>query len=212
MSFTPGPDGRPEDRRRITDARALRAIAHPLRLAILHHLMAFGAQTASDCARAVGSTPSNCSYHLRSLARFGLVEALESSDGRERPWRSAATGFDFAAEAEERTGRAGETGSEARDPAAAAVERVIAESYVEEGARLARRAIAERESTPPAWRDSAVSASYALRMTPDELADLGERLDALIRPYIALTRGEAPADGEVVYLQVQGFLHPDVLG
>src|ERR1700712_2452771 len=92
MSFTLG---QAEERRQVTDARALRALAHPLRLALLNHLMAFGAQTASQCAQVVGSTASNCSYHLRSLARFGLVESVDPIDGRERPWRSTATGLQF---------------------------------------------------------------------------------------------------------------------
>ncbi|MFP3608433.1 hypothetical protein SB753_42015, partial [Paraburkholderia sp. SIMBA_053] len=43
----------------------------------------------------IGSTASNCSYHLRALAKVGLVEAVEAEDGRERPWRSAATGLVF---------------------------------------------------------------------------------------------------------------------
>src|SRR5258705_8228597 len=98
MSFTSGSEpGRPEVRREVTDVRALRALAHPLRLALLNHLMSFGAQTASQCAEVVGSTASNCSYHLRSLARFGLVESVDPVDGRERPWRSTATGLQFGA-------------------------------------------------------------------------------------------------------------------
>src|ERR671922_2256981 len=93
MSFTSG--GITERRVRLSDPRALRALAHPLRLALLDRLMSFGEQTAAQCATAVGSTASNCSYHLRALARVGLVERGESADGRERPWRSSATGLEF---------------------------------------------------------------------------------------------------------------------
>ncbi|MCU1526216.1 MAG: ArsR family transcriptional regulator [Microbacteriaceae bacterium] len=199
MSFI-NPDAgapQPENRQRVTDVRALRALAHPLRLAILNHLMSFGAQTASQCADVVGSTASNCSYHLRSLARFGLVEALGSEDGRERPWRSAATGFEF---------RAGDD----NNLAAKAVERVLNESHIDDGARLAKRALEARDlATPAEWRDAASAASYSLRMTPSELDALGEKLDALIRPYIALTRGDPPAGSAVVHLQLDAFLHPD---
>src|ERR1700721_3696956 len=93
MSFASSP--RDERRREVTDLRELRALAHPLRLALMDHLMSFGEQTAAQCAEAVGSTASNCSYHLRALARVGLVEAASSSDRREHPWRATATGLEF---------------------------------------------------------------------------------------------------------------------
>ena len=81
-----------ERRIRVSDPRALRALAHPLRLALLDQLMSFGEQTAAQCAAAVGSTASNCSYHLRQLAKAGLVARDEAGNGRERPWRSVYTG------------------------------------------------------------------------------------------------------------------------
>src|SRR3954451_16877902 len=97
-----------EDRRHITGVRTMRALANPLRYRILGHLMEHGPQTASQCAEVVGATPSNCSYHLRELARYGLVERVDAGagrrgasraaaggDGRERPWRATASGFDF---------------------------------------------------------------------------------------------------------------------
>lgn len=196
MSFTSG--GRPEDRRTVTDPRALRALAHPTRLALLDHLMSFGARTASECAEAVGSTPSNCSYHLRALARFGLVERVEAEDGRERPWQSTATGLQL--------GRADDPGVQL---GVDTVERFFADHQVDEEAARLHRAIARRDSVPPAWREASMLSGYALRLSPDELRELGERLDALIRPYIALTRQDAPSDSAVVALNLNAFLHPD---
>src|ERR1700704_5103790 len=77
----------------VTDPAALEALALPVRLDVLNYLMSNGPATASVCARAVGDTPSNCSYHLRTLARHGLVETVSSPDGRERPWRATVTGL-----------------------------------------------------------------------------------------------------------------------
>ncbi|MFF1573001.1 ArsR/SmtB family transcription factor [Leifsonia sp. NPDC058292] len=195
MSFT---SAQPENRRQVTDARALRALAHPLRLALLNHLMAFGAQTASQCAAVVGSTASNCSYHLRSLARFGLVESVDPVDGRERPWRSTATGLQFG---------------QPDDPALAigidSAERMLVEKQIDDEARLTHRAIAQRNQLPEQWRDASLLSGYSLRLTPDELRKLGERLDALIRPYIGLTRTDAPDGSDVVALHLNAYLHPD---
>jgi DNA-binding transcriptional ArsR family regulator len=196
MSFTSG--ARPEERRTVTDPRALRALAHPLRLALLDHLMSFGARTASECAEAVGSTPSNCSYHLRALARFGLVERVEAEDGRERPWQSTATGLQL--------GRADDPGVQF---GVDTVERFFADHQVDEEAARLHRAIGLRDSVPQAWREASILSGYALRITPEELRELGERLDALIRPYIGLTREDAPAGSAVVALNLNAFLHPD---
>ena len=187
-----------ENRQIVGDPRALRALAHPLRLALLDQLMAFGPQTASQCAAVVGSTASNCSYHLRSLERFGLVESMDAVDGRERPWRSAATGFQF-----------GTDGSDPADSAAAIAEEVLSHNRIDRGARLAHRALDQAGQLSPEWRNAMGAASYALRMTPQELEELGGKLDALIRPYIALTRDGAPADSAVVHLQLDAFRHPD---
>jgi DNA-binding transcriptional ArsR family regulator len=197
MSFT---SGQAEERRHVTDARALRALAHPLRLALLNHLMAFGAQTASQCAQVVGSTASNCSYHLRSLARFGLVESVDPIDGRERPWRSTATGLQF-----------GRTDDAALALGVGTAERMLVDKQIDDEAALTRRAVSQRDRLPEEWRDAAMLSGYALRLTPGELRQLGEKLDALIRPYIGLTRTDAPDDSEVVALHLNAYLHPDAV-
>ena len=77
-----------ERRRKIAEPEALDALAHPVRLDLINFLMSNGPATASACARAVGDTPSNCSYHLRTLAKVGLVGEAVSGDGRERPWQA----------------------------------------------------------------------------------------------------------------------------
>ena len=66
----------PEARPLLTDPDVLETLAHPVRLDVLTYLIADGPATASQCARAVGDTPSNCSYHVRMLARHGLVEPV----------------------------------------------------------------------------------------------------------------------------------------
>src|SRR5579859_7144888 len=186
-----------ERRTRITDPKALRALAHPLRLALLDRLMSFGEQTAAQCAVAVGSTASNCSYHLRALGRVGLVERGESADGRERPWRSSATGLEFGpSEAE---------GSKSSTAAARAVD----ELALARDEELTRRAIAGHDAQTAPWRAAEAHNSYALRITPAELGRLVGEIDRLVRPYIGLTRAQVPDDADVAYLRLLAFRHPD---
>lgn len=73
----------------LRDARAIRALAHPVRLALLDELPDPAVErTATELADAAGVTPSAMSYHLRSLERFGIVVRADSrTDGRDRPWR-----------------------------------------------------------------------------------------------------------------------------
>lgn len=182
----------PANRRSIRDAADLAALNHPLRLDLITHLMAVGQATASACARAVGDSPSNCSYHLRVLQRSGLVQEASSGDGRERPWRAIITGFDVQPDL------AGD------DPAAALIALAVQRDH-----RLTVDYLARRPSVDPVWHAADGHATYTLRMTPDELAALGAQLDALIRPYLAATRQTAPAGGGLVHIGLHAFPLPE---
>jgi DNA-binding transcriptional ArsR family regulator len=188
-----------QDRRRVTDIDALRTLAHPIRYRILGHLMAVGPQTASQCAEVVGETPSNCSYHLRELARFGLVARVEgpAGDGRERPWRSTATGWMF-----------GPADDAADDPVARAANRRLQHAGIDEEARIAHEAIDALETLDDVWRDATMGQTFGLRVTAEELVTLGTAIDALLRPYIGLTRDDAPADAQPVHVSLTAFRHP----
>jgi DNA-binding transcriptional ArsR family regulator len=72
----------------ISDPKAIRALAHPLRLDLLDLLVATGPATAAQCGRILGVSQASCSFHLRQLAKYGFVEdAGPGSDRRERQWR-----------------------------------------------------------------------------------------------------------------------------
>src|SRR5690349_10771636 len=52
-------------------AAQLRALAHPLRLQLLHLLHAEGPATATQLAHRLGESTGSTSYHLRALHRAG---------------------------------------------------------------------------------------------------------------------------------------------
>jgi DNA-binding transcriptional ArsR family regulator len=189
---------RPEKRRPVNDVRMLSALAHPVRTALLSHLLAVGPRTASECAAAVDASPSNCSWHLRQLEKHGFVErAGEATDGRERPWRAAATGF--------RVGALDDT------PAVQAALQTLASIQLDEEFRLARSYLRHEDELAEPWRHSAEFNTYGLLVDPAEMAELAERLDAAIRPYLAATRDDAPPDARPVHVFLSAFLRPDVL-
>ncbi len=194
MSFTPRTTR--ARRRRISDPKALRALAHPLRLALLDRLMSFGEQTAAQCAEAIGSTASNCSYHLRALARVGLVEPGSSPDRREHPWRATSTGLEFG------------PADLVRSPAALRAALAVDELSLTLDEQLTRQARRRHPEQPPEWRAAEAYHSYALRLTATELTELVGEIDRLVRPFIAATRDDVPEHADVASLRLLAFRHP----
>jgi DNA-binding transcriptional ArsR family regulator len=73
----------------ISDPRTLRAIAHPVRLRILDELDLTGPLRAADIAAALDVPANQASFHLRQLAKYGLIEEAPEAarDGRDRVWK-----------------------------------------------------------------------------------------------------------------------------
>jgi predicted transcriptional regulator len=84
--------------RKITDPKALRALAHPLRWQLLEIVDREGTATATQCARETGESVANCSYHLNLLAKYRYVEQAEGGQGREKPWRAVNSSIHVEAE------------------------------------------------------------------------------------------------------------------
>jgi predicted transcriptional regulator len=181
-----------EHRPLLTNPEVLEALAHPVRLDLLTYLMAAGPATASTCARAVGDTPSNCSYHLRTLAGHGLVEPVHSDDRRQRPWRATITGFTIEPNVDPET-------PQGRSNAAV----LSASLALEQG--LLRDYLANRDQVSDAWREADNTSYYTVRVTPAELSELNARIDELVRPLIAAHRTDAPPSAELVHVDVFAF-------
>ena len=162
---------------RISDPRALKALAHPARNKILERLQVYGPATATDCAAVAGMSPSACSYHLRMLERYGFVEAghaedaRDRRDGRERVWRAVVRAWTTHAgpgvDAEE---------MQAIDMALARVllassdEKVL--SWVDQSAQ---------DSQP--WRDASLISNTLLAVTAEELKRIQDDIQAVLKPY-----------------------------
>jgi DNA-binding transcriptional ArsR family regulator len=79
-----------EETQTVHDPRVLRAISHPVRNRILDELGAAGPMRAADIAQVLRIPANQASFHLRQLAKYGLVvEAPEEArDGRDRVWKA----------------------------------------------------------------------------------------------------------------------------
>jgi predicted transcriptional regulator len=161
------PDGRTVTR--LTDPRALRAYAHPVRMALVGLLRSEGALTATRAAELLGESSGSCSFHLRQLAKYGLVEEAGGGTGREKPWRATAMFTDW-----DPVPRAPETAA-----ATGMLNTVIAERYFEQLMRWLEASPDE----PPEWQQAALFGDRILYVTADELAELGRTVRGLVDEY-----------------------------
>jgi len=142
----------------VDDPRALRGLAHPLRLALLALLRARGPLTATQAAPLVGHSVASCSFHLRQLAKYSLVEPAGDGSGRARPWRATAESTTWPI-----------TGS---DPEVAAASDRLAAVIAGRYAREITEGIGRMRGEPEAWSQAALIGDALLYLTADELAEL----------------------------------------
>lgn len=159
----------PESVVQLTDPRALRAVAHPTRLKLLGELRRVGPLTATEAGGRIGESPAGCSFHLRLLARYGLVEEAGGGRGRARPWQATAMGHEWASR-----GPGGEP-----DEASDMLSRVVVQRWFEEALDWVERRAEDTEE----WAEAAISEDRLLYLTPAELEDLSRRVGELLEPY-----------------------------
>src|SRR5258708_10398512 len=80
--------GGPRSIKRITDPKALRALAHPIRMSLIGLLRTEGPLTATRAAELLGESSASCSFHLRQLAQYGMAEEAPGGQRTERPWQA----------------------------------------------------------------------------------------------------------------------------
>jgi DNA-binding transcriptional ArsR family regulator len=166
----------------ITDPQVMRALAHPARLAILDHLGSTDEPvTATGCAEVVGLSPSATSYHLRALAKAGMVEQAPSrGDARERLWRSAAQTWSINA------------GQDAA-PETRAAEAALIEVFVARHLARVRDWLERSGEVSKEWYDAAMMSDTTLLITAEELTELNAAVLALLEPYKRRRRSAGPA-------------------
>ena len=169
---------------RSLDASALKAYAHPLRLEIIRLLTDHGAATATTLAQRLNESTGQTSYHLRQLAKHGLVvEDVARGTGRERWWRPASFQVDAA--------------SMRSDPGLRPATAALLHAMVENRAQTLQQWIDSSDEIPTDWVDSSLHSQMTLRLTVEELAELNEAVQAVLEKYTDRSRARetTPVDG-----------------
>ena len=153
----------------VTDVRALKALAHPLRGKLLGHLRTYGPSTASRLAGTLGESSGSTSYHLRQLAAYGFVEELpDEGNARDRWWRARhrSTHFDAATFLGDPAGRE-------------AVDELLFRQIGQQQ-RLLANYLAEQSGLDEEWRAAASVNDWGLRLSPGAVRELADELNAVI--------------------------------
>ncbi|HZC61895.1 MAG TPA: helix-turn-helix domain-containing protein [Streptosporangiaceae bacterium] len=157
-----------DDVRQLTDSQTLRALTHPVRIALIEALLLGGAMTATEVGERIGESATTCSFHLRQLAKYGFVEEAGGGKGRSRPWQLTATGMQFSSvHADPET-----------EMAAVALVRMLRDRQF---ARY-QTWLETNQNFPREWRDAAGSSESIIYLTPGELDQLSEEVLALVLP------------------------------
>jgi DNA-binding transcriptional ArsR family regulator len=163
-----------ERRVELSDARSLRALAHPLRLRLLGLLRTHGPLTATEAGARLGESAGSASFHLRQLAASGLVEEA-GRQGRRRPWRATAMLTLVP--------------TTLADPEAAEAAAAYGQIVVDIYTRLLRDWAERRAAEPAEWREASGMGDRFTYLTPEEL---GAIRDAMLE--LASRHGDRVAD------------------
>ena len=149
----------------------MRAMAHPLRLRLLE-LLRDGPSTATRLAAELGESSGATSYHLRILAKAGLVEDdARRGNLRDRWWRRTPGVVYMPTDADDLEGRALE-----------AEARLVHLRRDEDALARFTRALPTLEQE---WRRAAFTGTFNVWLTAEEVFELGiemlARIDELRR-------------------------------
>jgi DNA-binding transcriptional ArsR family regulator len=200
MSLRPPPEpasgaGNPFGDLELTEPRAMRALAHPVRLAILSRLQREGPATATELSEHVGASPSVTSWHLRHLAEFGLVrDSDQGTDRRKRYWEARARGFRVQFPDDEE-GRA--------------ATRALTRTMLEQAADQPLRWLTETEPLLEAeWRHESGQSDTGVRLTVDELAGVNAAIEQVLAPYVTRDPSDLPPGSRRV--RILRYVLPEV--
>ena len=182
------------ERRELTDPQTMRALPHPIRLALLEALELEGPLTATQAGELIGEPPNTCSFHFRQLAKYGFVQEAGPARGRNRPWQLAAHRMHYSDVHED------------PDTAVAArgLDRMLRSRYF---SRL-EAFYASRSSYPLAWQETTGGSQALLHLTPDELRSIDEQIMAILERYLDRNVDASRRPADSLPIEVLLFAYP----
>ena len=168
---------------KLTDPKAMRALAHPVRMELLDLLGVAGTLTATQASEILGESPANCAFHLRTLAKYGFAKEAGGGRGRERPWTRTRRTISISS-------------TEQDDPQAAIAADALGSVYFERWVERARRVFGSRERLP-GWEHATQMNRSAVFLTEEETVQVNREVREIINRYRGRERdpSQRPAGG-----------------
>lgn len=162
------------------NAKALRALAHPLRWKLIDLVGREETATATRCAEELGESVASCSYHLNILAKYGFIEQAPSGPGREKPWRLTSFTQDLSGDG---LGVEGQLASQA-----------ASEVFLDHELGRLKERLRRQDLEPPQWRDAVGFGGITTSLTADELREVTAALNEIVMRYAgrATDRSKVP--------------------
>lgn len=152
----------------LTDARAMRALAHPVRLSLIDLLGYHESLTATQASELLGESPTNCAFHLRTLAKYGFLREAATVSRRERPWTLV--------------NRSVRISQHQTNPQAALAARALVRARLDRWLDRARQLFSSPTQVA-GWHKAAGWSQKHVFMTPDEAAAVRAEIDKILDRY-----------------------------
>ena len=153
--------------RELTSAQEMRALTHPIRLALLEVLSIEGAMTATEAGERIGESATTCSFHLRQLAKYGFVEEAGGGAGRRRPWKVV-----------QRSMRLSGIGGVEQSLAANELRRLVMGRWLQRNEQWSAV-----QHLDPVWADIPEAMEIVAYLTADETTAVQEEITALLERF-----------------------------
>lgn len=180
--------------RDINDPKTLRALTHPVRLALLEALALEGPLTATAAGELIGESPTTCSFHFRQLAKYGFVEEAEAGPGRLRPWKLVNVGMRFSDITE--------------DPETSVAAKSLERMVFDRAMTRLSGFLNSKSSFPKDWQEASQNVETLLWVTPAELESVTQEvLSVFNRFFDRITDSSLRTEGSLP-VEVLMFAYP----
>jgi predicted transcriptional regulator len=178
----------------LTDPKAMRALAHPVRMALLELLSVAGTVTATQASEALGESPANCAFHLRTLAKYGFVAEAGGGRGRERPWTLTRSSVRIST-------------TEQTDAQAALAADALSQAWFEHWVDRVRRTYANN-ARMPGWEQASNMTNRALFLTAKEAEQVSREMREIIDRYQERQRDPSLRPDGALPVEIAFFTSP----
>jgi Helix-turn-helix domain len=178
----------------LTDPKAMRALAHPVRMALLELLGIAGTVTATQASEVLGESPANCAFHLRTLAKYGFVREAGGGRGRERPWTATRRTLRISA-------------TEQTDPQAVLAADALSMAWFEHWVERAR-AVHGGNTRVPGWERATNMTRNGVFLTAEETEKVNREIQEIIDRYQDRERDPSRRPAGALPVEIAFFTSP----